>query len=396
MQPAEILAAAQSIESWIVDIRRQLHRHPELMYEEFETSKLVQTHLSELGIPFEHDIAITGVVATLGNGNGPCVALRADMDALPIHEEADIDFKSEIDGRMHACGHDCHTSMLLGAAKLLKNHEDLLQGTVKLIFQPAEEGGAGGERMRDEGVLENPDVQRIFGLHVAPTLPTGMLASRAGTLLAAAGALKIVVQGKGGHAARPHDTIDPVVTGSKIVVELQTILSRELDPLEAGVISITMMHGGTAFNVIPPEIEIQGTIRSLTLDGLKHLQSRVEEIAIGIAKVNRCEAVVTFPGNDYPPTVNDEHCWELAQQAVGEILGETQVLEMEPVMGGEDFAYYTQQVPGCFAFLGVGNEEIGATYGVHHPQFKVDEQALHYGSAIHMHYALKSLAELSS
>jgi IAA-amino acid hydrolase len=396
MQAQEILDEAKTMQSWIIDIRRQLHRHPELMYEEFETSKLVQANLTELGIPFENEIAITGVVATLGNGAGPCVALRADMDALPIHEEADIDFKSEVDGKMHACGHDCHTSMLLGAAKLLKNHEDLIHGTVKLIFQPAEEGGAGGERMRSEGVLENPAVERIFGLHVAPTLPTGMLASRAGTLLAAAGQLSITVKGKGGHAARPQDTIDPIVTGSKIVVELQTILSRELDPLDAGVISITMMHAGSAYNVIPPEIQIAGTIRSLTLDGLKHLQSRVAEIAKGIAQVNRCEAEVSFPGHDYPPTVNDAGCWEMAQRAVVEILGDGKVMEMEPVMGGEDFAYYTEQVPGCFAFLGVGNEEIGATYGVHHPQFKVDEAALPYGSAIHMNYALMALDELSS
>jgi len=395
MLPTDILAEAQSIQPWIVDIRRQLHKNPELMYEEFETSKLVQKNLTELGISFESDIAITGVVATLGNGDGPCVALRADMDALPIHEEADIDFKSEIDGKMHACGHDCHTSMLLGAAKLLKNHEDQIQGTVKLIFQPAEEGGAGGERMRDEGVLENPAVERIFGLHVAPTLPLGMLAARAGTLLAAAGQLSITVTGKGGHAARPQDTVDPIVTGSKIILELQTILSRELDPLDSGVISVTMVHAGSAYNVIPPEIQIGGTIRSLTLDGLKHLQSRVEEIAIGIARVNRCEAAVSFPGNDYPPTVNDAGCWESAQRAVSEILGDNKVLEMDPVMGGEDFAYYTEQVPGCFAFLGVGNEEIGATYGVHHPKFKVDETALPFGSAIHMNYALKSLTELA-
>ena len=394
MNAQQIVSKAKAIQPWIVGLRRQLHQHPELMYEEFETSKLVQITLDELGIEYQKDLAVTGVLGTIGNGDGPCVALRADMDALPIHEQADIDFKSEIDGKMHACGHDCHTATLLGAARLLKETEGLIQGTVNLIFQPAEEGGAGGEKMSNEGVLENPDVQRIYGLHVSADLPTGMLAARAGTLLAAAGSLKIVVHGKGGHAAMPHKAIDPVATAAKIVVELQTIISRELDPLESGVISVTMMHGGDAYNVIPPSMDLQGTIRSLTLEGLKHLQSRVKAVAEGIAQANQCEAEVSFPGNDYPPTCNDAPSWEAGKSAMEEVLGAGKVMEMPPVMGGEDFAYYTQRVPGCFAFLGVGNPDIGATYSVHHPMFKVDEDALSYGSAIHVNCALKTLDEL--
>ncbi len=394
MDKQQIVEQAKAIQPWIVGLRRQLHQHPELMYEEFETSKLVQSTLDELGIEYQKDIAVTGVLGTVGNGNGPCVALRADMDALPIHEQADVEFRSQVDGKMHACGHDCHTAMLLGAARLLKENEDLIQGTVKLIFQPAEEGGAGGEKMSNEGVLENPAVQRIFGLHVSAELPTGMLAARAGTLLAAAGSLRIVVHGKGGHAAMPHLAIDPVTTAAKIVVELQTIISRELDPLESGVISVTMMHGGEAYNVIPPSMEVQGTIRSLTMDGLKHLQSRVQEIATAIASANGCQAEVSFPGNDYPPTLNDEVCWEAGKTAGEEVLGEGKVLEMSPVMGGEDFAFYTQRVPGCFAFLGIGNPDIDATYSVHHPMFKVDEDALPFGSAIHVNCALNSLDDL--
>ena len=204
-----VLNDARSIQDWIVKLRRQIHRNPELMYEEVETSRLVQQTLTELGIPFQADIAKTGVVAQIGDGSGPCVALRADMDALPIHEEADVEFRSEIDGKMHACGHDCHTAMLLGAARLLKQRESELPGTVKFLFQPAEEGGAGGMRMRDEGVLNNPDVQRIFALHVWPLTKTGGIASRAGTFLAASGGLEITVRGKGGHAAMPHLSIDP-------------------------------------------------------------------------------------------------------------------------------------------------------------------------------------------
>ena len=394
MQTSKIISEAKEIQSWIVEKRRTIHRHPELMYEEFETSKLVQKTLSDLDITFEKDIAITGVVGIVGNGKGPCIALRADMDALPIHEETDIDFKSKIDGKMHACGHDCHTAMLLGAARLLKENEEEINGTIKLIFQPAEEGGAGGKMMREQGVLQNPKVEQIYALHVAGTMPMGTLASREGTLLAGTSTVKIIVKGNGGHAAAPHHTIDPVVTGSKIIVELQTIISRELSPLESGVISITMTKAGNACNVIPSTMELEGTIRSLTLEGILKLQTRVKEVAESIAIANRCKAEVTFPGNDYPPTINDAECWNLGKSAAIEILGDAQVAEMGPIMGGEDFAYYTQEIPGCFSFLGVGNTEIDAVYDVHHPMFKVDEEALPLGVAIHVNSALKALKSL--
>ena len=394
MQSSDIISQSKEIHQWIVEKRRAIHRHPELMYEEFETSRLVQSTLSDLGIEYEKDIAVTGVVGVVGNGEGPCIALRADMDALPIHEEADVDFRSEIDGKMHACGHDCHTAMLLGAARVLKDNESEINGTIKLIFQPAEEGGAGGKMMRDQGVLEDPDVEQIFGLHVSDKLPTGTLASKEGTLLAATSSIKILVSGNGGHAAMPHLTSDPVVTGSKIVVELQTLISRELDPLESGVISITMANAGSATNVIPSSMELQGTIRSLTSEGISRLQQRVIEVAEGIAIANRCTAEVTFPGNDFPPTINDGECWELGKVSAGEILGEESVSEMGSIMGGEDFSYYTQVVPGCFSFLGVGNPEIGAVFGVHHPKFKVDEDALSLGTAIHVNTALNALRSL--
>jgi|TARA_B000000475_G_scaffold267138_1_gene257851 IAA-amino acid hydrolase len=394
VKASKIISDAKEIQPWIVEKRRTIHKNPELMYEEFETSKLVQNTLTELDIKFQKDIAITGVVGVLGNGDGPCIALRADMDALPIHEETDIEFKSRVDGKMHACGHDCHTAMLLGAARLLKENEEEIKGTIKLIFQPAEEGGAGGKMMKEEGVLEDPKVEQIYALHVAGTIPTGTLASREGTILAATSTVKILVKGNGGHAAAPHQTIDPVVTGSKIIVELQTIISRELNPLESGVISITMTKAGNACNVIPSTMELQGTIRSLTLEGILKLQTRVKEVAEAIAIANRCEADVTFPGNDYPPTVNDTQCWNLGKLAAGEILGSEQVSEMGPIMGGEDFAYYTLEIPGCFSFLGVGNSDIDAIYDVHHPMFKVDEEALSLGTAIHVNSALKALDSL--
>ena len=387
---------SMSISDWIISIRRELHEHPELMYEEFKTSELIRRELDKLEISYKHPIAETGVLASIGNGNGPCVALRADMDALPIHEETDVSFKSKIDGKMHACGHDCHVSMLLGAAKLLKGKEDQINGTVKLLFQPAEEGGAGGKLMREEGALKNPDVERIFGLHVWPQMPSGQIGSREGTFLAATSSLNLTVKGVGGHAAVPQLTKDPVLTSARIITNLQSIVSRELDPLDSGVVSITVINGGNASNVIPSDVIVKGTLRSLTMDGLRELQKRVKEIAEGIAQTHGCEAVVEYVGNDYPPTVNDSDMWKFAKGIGIELLGDENVSDLDAVMGGEDFAYYTEKVKGCFVVLGMNNPDIDATYSVHHPMFKADEDALHIGTALHTIFALKSLEELNS
>ena len=387
---------SMSISDWIISIRRELHEHPELMYEEFKTSELIRRELDKLEISYKHPIAETGVLASIGNGNGPCVALRADMDALPIHEETDVSFKSKIDGKMHACGHDCHVSMLLGAAKLLKGKADQINGTVKLLFQPAEEGGAGGKLMREEGALKNPTVERIFGLHVWPQMPSGQIGSREGTFLAATSSLNLTVKGIGGHAAVPQLTKDPVLTSARIITNLQSIVSRELDPLESGVVSITVINGGKASNVIPSDVIVKGTLRSLTMDGLRELQKRVKEIAEGIAQTHGCEAVVEYVGNDYPPTVNDSDMWKFAKGIGIQLLGDENVSDLDAVMGGEDFAYYTEKVKGCFVVLGMNNPDIDATYSVHHPMFKADEDALHIGTASHTIFALKSLEELNS
>ena len=396
MDYLKIKEESKSISDWIVKIRRELHEHPELMYEEFRTSELIRRELDKLDIQYIHPIAETGVLASIGNGNGPCVALRADMDALPIHEETDVPFKSKIEGKMHACGHDCHVSMLLGAAKLLKNKESEINGTIKLLFQPAEEGGAGGKLMREEGALENPEVERIFGLHVWPQMPSGQIGSREGTFLAATSSLSLTVKGVGGHAAVPQLTKDPVLTSARIITNLQSIISRELDPLESGVVSITVINGGNASNVIPSEVKVKGTLRSLTMDGLKELQKRVKEISEGIAQTHGCEAIVEYVGNDYPPTVNDSEMWKFAKNVGIELLGDDNVSDLDAVMGGEDFAYYTEKVKGCFVVLGMNNPDIDATYSVHHPMFKADEDALHIGTALHTIFALKSLEELTN
>ena len=396
MQVHDAKNEAKKISDWIIEIRRELHKHPELMYEEFKTNELVRRELDQLDITYKSPIAKTGVLATIGNGSGPCVALRADMDALPIHEETDVPFRSKIDGKMHACGHDCHTAMLLGAAKILKSRESEINGTIKLLFQPAEEGGAGGKLMREEGVLDNPKVERIFGLHVWPQMPTGQIGSREGTFLAATSFLDLTIKGVGGHAAVPHLTKDPVLTSAQVITNLQSIISRELDPLDSGVVSISAIHGGQAANVIPPEVKILGTLRSLTMDGLLSLQKRVKEIAESVAKAHGCEAIVDYPGNDYPPTVNDGDTWEFAKEVGIDMLGKENVNDLDAVMGGEDFAYYTQKVKGCFVVLGMQNEKIDAIYSVHHPMFKADEEALHIGTALHTMFALKSLEELST
>ena len=390
-----LITEASQHKQWIIDLRRRIHQNPELMYEEVETSKLIQSTLTDIGIDFKAGMAETGVLASIGSGDGPCVALRADMDALPIHEKADVNFPSKVDGKMHACGHDCHVAMLLGAAKMLKAHESEIAGTVKLVFQPAEEGGAGGKRMTDEGALKNPDVQRIFVLHVWPLVPSGTITSRAGTFLAATTKFEIVVSGKGGHAAMPHYTIDPVVTSAKIVNDAQTIVSRENDPLTPLVVSFTALNGGEAFNVIPASITLRGTIRALSTEHLNWAKDRLAALTGSIAQANLCEAKVEFRGDDYPATVNDTALWDFTKRIWSECHAEETTIESAPVMGGEDFAFYTEQVPGCFVGLGIRNEAIGSTFNVHHPQFKVDEDVLPVGSALHTAFAFESLAELS-
>jgi IAA-amino acid hydrolase len=385
----EILSEAKAIEPSIVDVRRRLHQCPELLYELHETSKIVCEELDKLGIPIESGIAETGVVATIGKNDSPCVMLRADMDALAITEIADIDFKSKNEGRMHACGHDCHTAMLLGAAKLLKEREADLPGTVKLIFQPAEEGGAGGKRMCEAGVMEN--VEKGFALHVWPMIPTGQLTGRPGVFLAATNSFEIEVTGRGGHAAMPQFTIDPITTTAKIISEAQTLISRELDPLRAGVISFTALQGGVTYNVIPQKVNMMGTIRALRTNEVEHLKERLATIAEGIAIANGCTAEFTSIGEDYPETSNDPELWKDVVAVGKRLVGEENFSLCDPVMGGEDFSYYGRFAPTCFVALGIRNESKGCVHGLHHPQFKVDEAALHVGTALHVAFALEHL-----
>lgn len=407
----EIHNQASNLTDFLVHTRRTLHARPELMYNEKETSMVVQTLLTEMDISFSTGWAHNqnpdihpgkggyGIVADIGTGGAPCVLLRADMDALPILERTVgvDDFKSKFDGKMHACGHDGHTTMLLGAAKILKSMEHSLNGTVRLMFQPAEEGGAGGKRMREEGVLtQDPKPAYAFGMHVWPSFPSGTIASRPGALMAACERFEILVSGVGGHAAMPHQTIDPIVTASAIVMNLQTIVSRTLSPLEAGVCSVTKIEAGDAFNVIPASTLMRGTVRALSTETLLQLRDRVEHIVQNTAKVYGCNVTVTFSPDYYPPTVNDPVLYETFAKNVGGLVSEEGfVRETEPTMGAEDFSFLAETIPSAFFFLGQGSGENPPTnYGLHHPHFALDESVMPRGVELHVNLALRALRKL--
>lgn len=401
---------AADIFDFLVDTRRTLHRHPELMYQEEVTSKVVQNTLRELDIEFTTGWAINtnpdvhpgpggyGVVADIGTGKEPCILLRADMDALPIMEQTDVDFKSEQPNKMHACGHDGHTTMLLGAARILKGMEKSLNGTVRLVFQPAEEGGAGAKRMREEGVLtQHPKPSLAMGMHVWPTLPSGVVAARPGPLLAACERFELKLQGVGGHAAMPHLVTDPIVTAASIIMNLQSIVSRNTSPLEAGVCSITKVQAGSAFNIIPDSAIIWGTIRALSTQTLLELRNRVQHIAETTAMAYGCNATIKYSPDYYPPTVNDPALFESFSKEVGALVSEEGVLrETEPTMGAEDFSFFAESIPSTFYLLGQGSGQVPPTnYGLHHPQFALDESVLTRGVELHVNWAIRALKKLA-
>ncbi|XP_058180867.1 IAA-amino acid hydrolase ILR1-like 4 [Rhododendron vialii] len=390
-------AKEKDVFDWIVGVRRKIHENPELGYEEFETSKLIRSELDKMGIPYKYPVAVTGVVGFIGTGRPPFVAIRADMDALAMQEMVEWEHKSKNPGKMHACGHDGHVAMLLGAAKILQEHQELLQGTVLLVFQPAEEGGGGAMKMIDAGVLEN--VEAIFGLHVYHDLPLGEVASKPGPMLAGSGFFEAVISGKGGHAAIPQHSIDPILAASNVIVSLQHLVSREADPLDAQVVTVAKFQGGGAFNVIPDSVTIGGTFRAFSKESFEQLRQRIEEVIVGQATVQRCNATVDFLVKEkpfFPATINDKGLHEHFLKVAGDMLGIRNIKEMPPMMGSEDFSFYQEVIPGYFFFLGMKSETNEKPASVHSPYFKINEDSLPYGSALHASLATAYLLDHQS
>ena len=359
-----------------IEIRHHLHAHPELSYQEFETSAFIQRKLKEYGIPFSI-MGGTGVIGLI-QGKNPgsrIVALRADIDALPIREENNISYRSMKEGIMHACGHDVHTTCLLGAARILNELKDDWEGTVKLIFQPGEEKNPGGASILiREGVLENPAPQCIAGLHVHPQLPVGKFSFRAGQVMASADEIYINIRSRGGHAAAPHLTVDTILVAAHLITALQQVISRNNDPLSPSVLSICSVQGGHTTNVIPSEVKMMGTFRALD----EKWRYKAHELTKGIVEGMGAEYELKIDIG-YPSVYNHEELHKTAWEYARQFMGSEHIETTEMRMGAEDFGYYTQKIPGCFFRLGVGNIEKGIQSGVHTPTFNIDEAAIQNG-----------------
>ena len=376
----------------IVAIRRDIHQHPELGFDVHRTAGIAADALRALDISVRTGIGRTGVVGDLEvPGASKRIALRADMDALPIQELTDVPYKSKIDGKAHLCGHDAHTAMLIGTARILSHLRDDLKTHVRFIFQPSEEALPGGApAMITDGALEGVD--EIYGIHVFPLYAVGEYATCTGPMLAQSDTFQITLTGRGGHAAFPHLTVDPIVIGAQFVTAAQSIIARNVNPLDSAVVSVTQLHGGdtdlkngltgAALNVIPPKVLIGGTVRTLQASVQKRVRAQLERLLAGFADAH--SATYTFTYHEgYPVTYNHEPCVTTVLSAARGLVGEDNlVFPMSPVLGGEDFAYYSQEIPACFVMVGAGNEEKGIVNMCHHPQFDIDETCMIYGMAL--------------
>lgn len=366
----------------VVEWRRELHQHPELGFREKFTSDFIANILSGLGLEVRRGLSQTGVIGILRTGKpGPTVALRADMDALPIQEETGLAYASGNPGCMHACGHDVHMAVLLGVAKVMTEAQASMQGDVVFIFQPSEENHPGGAKgIVESGLFQEFQIKGVFGLHTEPYIPVGAIGVRPGPMMAAPDMFELVIRGLGGHGAAPHLAIDPVVTSAQVILALQTIASRRVNPVEPVVVTVASIHGGTVGNVIPSEVKMIGTVRTFADELRSKMPQQMERIISGVCQAAGATYEFTYePG--YPPVINHPEATELVKKSAQKVLGEQGVIDLvQPCMGGEDFAYYLQEAPGCFFFLGVQPE--GQIYPWHHPKYTVNEAAIPVGMKV--------------
>ncbi len=378
----DFVAQANALRDELVARRRDLHKHPELAFEEVRTAGIVAEELTRLGLEVQTGVGKTGVVGLLeGDQDGPTVLVRADMDALPIQELNEVEYASEVPGKMHACGHDAHTTIGLGVAKLLAGQRDKLVGRVKFAFQPAEETVGGAMAMVKDGVLENPRPDVTLGLHVWNSEPLGRIGVDNGPIMAGSSTFQIKITGKGGHAALPNNTLDPVVCASQLVLALQTIVSRNVNPLEQAVVSVTYVRAGDAYNIIPQESELHGTIRTFTDEVRSLVEKRMTEITQSLCEAMGCAVEINIRHHTRP-VVNSPEVAERVRKVFSELVGAESLGMPQRTMGGEDVCFLMDDIPGTFFFLGSSNSERGLDYGHHHPRFDIDEDVLPLGVAL--------------
>ncbi len=376
------LSEAQDLFEYTRDLRRDFHQYPELGFQEIRTAGIVARELTDLGLEVSTGVGKTGVVATLEGGHqGPAVLVRFDMDALPIQEETGAEYASQRPGVMHACGHDGHTAIGLTVVRMLEAHKDEWGGTVKFVFQPAEEGLGGAEAMVADGILENPRPDLSLALHLWNDKPLGWIGVTPGPAMSASDRFKVKIIGQGGHGASPHLAIDPVVAGAQVITALQNIVARNVNPLESAVVTVTSMTGGEAFNVIPETVELRGTIRSYNPDIRELVLKRFEKITTGVAQAMGCQAEIEFR-KITPAVVNNPEMAEKIQEVIARIFPQAVLDTQERTMGSEDMAYMMDDIPGCYFFVGSANHERGLDAAHHHPKFDFDESALPRAAAL--------------
>jgi amidohydrolase len=385
------LQSAESQRVTLIALRRDFHQHPELGFQEFRSSGIIAKELKQLGVETQTGLAVTGVIGLIeGRKSGKTVLLRFDMDALPIQEETGTAYQSMEKGKMHACGHDGHMAIGLTVARMLKEKQSSFDGTIKLLFQPAEEGFGGAARMIAEGALENPKPDCAFGIHIWNEKPLNWVGINPGAVMAGADFFGIKVTGRGGHGAIPEKTADPIIASAQIISALQTVVSRNVSPRDTAVVSITQIQGGETYNVIPGFVEMKGTIRSFSKDVHDLIVSRIEKLVMSIADGLNCIAEVTWIMSD-PPLVNDPDTTKVVLKAANEIFPDHTIVEDYYSMGSEDMALIQERIPGCYIFIGSANSERGLNFGHHHPKFDFDEDVLPQAAALVAASAIKLL-----